>query len=462
MFRSLNKIFSAGFSKYSRTKVHLNVGTIGHVDHGKTTLTSAISKYLANKGTSDFHDYKSIDKSPEEQKRGITINNTTIEYESETRHYGHVDCPGHEDYVKNMITGAAKMDAGILVVSAPDGAMPQTKEHVLLCKQVGVKTIIVFLNKVDLVEDPELHEIVEMEIRELLTKYDFDGDNTKIIKGSALMALKGEKPELGENAIKELIETMDTVIPAPERDKDKPFIMPVDGTYAIEGRGTVITGTVESGKLKPGEDIELVGMGKPAKRGNISGIETFKKSLDYAEAGDNVGILIKNLLRKDVVRGMLMVRPGTIKNHVCFEAQAYFLTTEEGGRKSGFYSGYRPQAFLRTADIATDIVLPANVKVGMPGDSLLIKMRLSVPTPIHQNMKFALRESGKTIGHGVITKILPDNAIGEGVAKQRRLEAKGDEEGAEAPKAEEKPAAAAAKPAAAAAAKPAAKAAPKK
>lgn len=433
------------FSKYVRDRPHVNVGTIGHVDHGKTTLTSAITKHLAAKGQTEFLDYKAIDKSPEEQKRGITINNTTVEYSTDKRHYGHVDCPGHEDYVKNMITGAAKMDAGILVVSAPDGAMPQTKEHILLCKQIGVRHIIVFLNKVDLVDDPEMHEIVEMEIRELLDKYEFNGKDARIIKGSALMALNNDRPELGSDKIQELLDTMDQVIDLPPRPLDRPFLMSVDGTYNIEGRGTVATGTIESGRVKVGEEVEVVGGGRPAKKTSIVGIETFRKQMEFGEAGDNVGILLRNLLRKDIVRGQLLVKSGSVKPSICFEARIYLLTAEEGGRKRGFYTGYQPLAFIRTADLATEIVLPPNVKIAMPGDSLIVQCRFAYPLPVMANMRFALRESGKTIGHGVITKILADDAVAPNVARNRRIteEESKTEEGAApaAQKSVEKPAA---------------------
>lgn len=421
MIRCLGRGALRRFSKYVRNKPHLNVGTIGHVDHGKTTLTSAITKYLSDRGQTEFLDYKSIDKSPEEQKRGITINNTTVEYSTEKRHYGHVDCPGHEDYVKNMITGAAKMDAGILVVSAPDGAMPQTKEHILLCKQIGVRHIIVFLNKVDLVEDVEMHEIVEMEIRELLDKYEFNGKDARIIKGSALMSLKGERPELGEQRIKELVDAMDEVIEVPARLTEKPFLLAVDGTYNIEGRGTVATGTIESGRVKVGDELEVVGYGRPAKKTSVVGIETFRKQMDSGEAGDNVGLLLRNLLRKDITRGQLLVKAGSAKSVVCFEARVYLLTAEEGGRKRGFYSGYQPLVFVRTADIATELVLPPSAKIAMPGDSLLMQCRFATPMPVSVNMRFALRESGKTIGHGVITKLLGDEAVAPNVARTRRL-----------------------------------------
>lgn len=418
MQRLLSKQISQSFAKFVRDKPHLNVGTIGHVDHGKTTLTSAITKHLASKGSAQFLDYKTIDKAPEEQQRGITINSTTVEYSTDKRHYGHVDCPGHEDYVKNMITGAAKMDAGVLVVSAPDGAMPQTREHIMLCKQVGVKTILVFLNKVDVMDDPEMHEIVEMEVKELLEKYGYDADNTVFVRGSALMCLNNEKPEIGQNKIEELINAMDSTIPLPERVKDKPFMMSVDGTYNIEGRGTVITGTIEHGTVKVGDEIDIVGYNPKPKKTIITGIETFKKSLDYGEGGDNVGLLVRGLTRKDVSRGMIIAKPNTVKVRRCFEAQVYFTTGEEGGRKKGFYTGYKPQIFMRTADVAGELVLPDNVKIGMPGDNLKVKIRLISYLPVDKGIRFALRESGRTIGHGIVTEILDDNAIEENIGRK--------------------------------------------
>ena len=419
------------FSKFVRDKPHLNVGTIGHVDHGKTTLTSAITKLMAEReGGGDFHDYKSIDKAPEEKARGITINNTTVEYSSEKRHYAHVDCPGHEDYVKNMITGAAKMDAGILVVSAPDGAMPQTKEHVLLCKQIGVKKIIVFLNKCDLIDDPEMFELVEMEVEEILESNDFDVASTVFIRGSALSALEGTNPEMGMDKVRQLIAVMDEDIPIPDRNVDKPFLMAIESTYNIEGRGTVVTGTIEQGKIKTGDEVEIVGYSKPVKKTGITGVETFKKSLDRGEAGDNVGLLIRGLTRKDVQRGMMMAKPGLLKEGKCVEAQIYFLTEDEGGRKKGFYTGFRPQCFIRTADIACDLVLPDSVRVGMPGDNITMKMRLSVGIPMETGIRFALRECGKTIGHGVISKILKNDAISIDVGRTTKSKwgAQDDEE----------------------------------
>ena len=429
MFRTLATRAFRPFSKFVRDRPHLNIGTVGHVDHGKTTLTSAITKILSSKGDAEFLDYKNIDKTKEEQSRGITINNTTVEYQTENRHYGHVDCPGHEDYIKNMITGAAKMDAAILVVSAPDGCMPQTREHIMLCRQVGVKKIVVFMNKVDLMPDPEMHEIVEMEVRELLDKYEYKGDDAKIIKGSALMALNGENPELGEKQVLELMKVVDETVEVPERPHDKPFLLSVEGTYNIEGRGLVVVGTVEQGKAKSGEEIEILGFDTSSKKSTITGIETFKKSLDYAEAGDNVGLLIRGLTRKQISRGHIICKPNTQKTAVCFEASVYFLTEEEGGRKRGFYTGYRPQAFLRTADIAADIVLPKNVRIGMPGDNLTVKIRLSVPMAIHEGLRFALRESGKTVGHGIITGLLKNDEIPVNIGRLTKAEyAQKDEE----------------------------------
>lgn len=422
MHRFLSKNIPRSFAKFARDKPHLNVGTIGHVDHGKTTLTSAITKYLSTRGGAKFLDYKTIDKAPEEQQRGITINSTTIEYQTATRHYGHADLPGHELYVKNMITGAAKMDAGILVVSAPDGAMPQTREHIMLCKQVGVKTIIVYLNKVDVMEDPEMHEIVEMEVKELLTKYGYDAENTVFVRGSALMGLNNERPEIGEQKIEELLKAMDEKIPLPERVKDKPFKMCVDKTLNIEGRGTVITGTIETGTVKAGDEIEIVGFNAKPKKTTITAIETFNKTLDYGESGDNVGLLIRGLTRKDVSRGMVLAKPGTVPVKRCFEAQVYFTTEEEGGRKKGFYTGYKPQIFLRTADVAGEIVLPENVKIGMPGDNMTVKIRLISMLPVEKGLHFAMRESGKTIGHGVVSAILEDNAIEEGIGRKMKAE----------------------------------------
>ena len=412
--------FGRSFSKFVRDRPHLNVGTIGHVDHGKTTLTSAITKILSDKGSGAYHDYLSIDKAPEEKARGITINTTTVEYQTDKRHYGHVDCPGHEDYVKNMITGAAKMDAAILVVSAPDGCMPQTKEHVLLCKQIGVKTIIIFINKVDIMPDPEMHELVEMEIRELLNDNKFDGDSAVIIKGSALKALNNEQPEIGSDRVIELLNTMDEQIPIPERHIDKPFIMSIEGTFNIEGRGTVVVGTIEQGRVKPGDEVMISGYGK-TKKTTVTGVETFNKSLDYGEAGDNVGLLVRGITRKDIQRGQTISKSGVVKMHNCFEAQIYLMKEEEGGRKRGFYTGFKPQIFLRTADVSADLVLPDKVKMGMPGDNITVKFRLEESLSLQEGIRFAIRESGKTIGHGVISKILNSNELTPEVIREIRL-----------------------------------------
>jgi elongation factor Tu len=396
------------------------VGTIGHVDHGKTTLTSAITKLMAERSGGDFHDYKSIDNAPEEKARGITISNTTIEYSTDNRHYAHVDCPGHEDYVKNMITGAAKMDAGILVVSAPDGAMPQTKEHVLLCRQIGVNKIIVFLNKCDLVDDEEMFELVEMEVQEILEKYEYDPATTAFIRGSALSALEGNNPELGVDKVNELIKIMDEEIEIPTRDIDKPFQMSIESTYNIEGRGTVVTGTIEQGKVKIGDDIEIIGFSDNPKKSQVTGVETFRKSLDRGEAGDNVGLLIRGLTKKDVQRGQVVAKPGSVKTGRCFEAQIYFLTEEEGGRKKGFYTGFKPVCFIRTADIASTLVLPEKQRICMPGDHATVKVKLNAKMPIEKGQQFALRESGKTIGHGIISAVLKDNAVPDDVGRMTK------------------------------------------
>jgi len=405
---SIYSVPSFNFAKFVRDRPHLNVGTIGHIDHGKTTLTSAITKVLSKQGDANFIDYGSIDKAPEERARGITINTATVEYQTKTRHYGHVDCPGHADYVKNMITGAAKMDAGILVVSATDGAMPQTREHILLCRQVGVQTILVFINKIDVANDPELQELVEMEVRELLSKYDYDGDNAKVIKGSALCAMNDTEPEIGEKRVLELVATMDKEIPEPTRDVDKPLLMSIESTFTIAGRGTVVTGTIESGKVKIGDDVDLVGYNKKIIKTTITGIETFRKQLESGQSGDNVGMLLRSLQRDDVFRGQIICKPGSLSVHQNFEANIYILKEEEGGRKKPFVTGYRPQCFIRTADVATDISLPESVKMAMPGDNLVVKMKLDVPLAINQGLRFALREGGKTVASGVIANILPD------------------------------------------------------
>ncbi|CAD8201607.1 unnamed protein product [Paramecium octaurelia] len=465
---TLNNTARALFAKFVRDKPHLNVGTIGHIDHGKTTLTSAITKVLAKQQLAEFQEYGKIDKAPEEKARGITINSATVEYQTKTRHYGHVDCPGHIDYVKNMITGAAKMDAAILVVAATDGCMAQTREHVLLCRQVGVETIIVFVNKIDLAKDPEIHELVEMEIRELLSKYEYDGDNAKIVKGSALLASNDQEPELGEKSILQLLDTMDKEIKIPQRPIDKPFLMSIEGTYHIAGRGTVVTGTIDQGKASIKDNIEVVGYGKP-KQTAIVGVETFKKQLDFGEAGDNVGILIRGLTRDDVRRGQVLCKPGSLTTHNCIESNLYILKEEEGGRKKPFPNGYRPQMFVRTADVAVTLQLPENIKVGMPGDNFTCKLNLSYNLPLYQGQRFALREGGKTVAAGVISKILPDEVaptskkqiLDKQEAAEKKQKEADDSKAAAAAKT-----AAAAKPAAGAkpagGAKPAAKAPPKK
>jgi elongation factor Tu len=400
-------------------------------------LTAAITKYLANKGninfpffieicigSAEFKDYHDIDKAPEEKARGITINATTIEYESETRHYGHVDCPGHADYVKNMITGAARMDGGILVVSATDGAMPQTKEHILLCRQVGVKNIVVFLNKCDVVTDPEMHELVEMEVRELLTHYEYDGDNTPFIKGSALCALNGTEPELGEKAIEKLIEALDKSIDIPTRLKDKDFMMSIDSSVNIPGRGTVVTGTVEQGKCKVGDEVHMIGIRRKPTPTTITGIETFHKQLDYGEAGDNVGVLLRGVIKDQVRRGMCLIKPSSMDVRRNFEGKLYILKPEEGGRAKPFFTGYRPQCFMRTADVAVDLTLPEKMQMAMPGDSFECHMKLNYPLPIQEKLRFALREGGKTVAAGVITKVLEDSEADIKEEEERAAKAK--------------------------------------
>lgn len=396
------------FAKFDRSKPHLNVGTIGHIDHGKTTLTAAITKYLSEKANAEFKDYADIDKAPEEKARGITINATTIEYESDNRHYGHVDCPGHADYVKNMITGAARMDGGILVVSAADGAMPQTREHILLCRQVGVKTIIVFLNKCDLVQDEEMHELVEMEVRELLSSYDYDGDNTVFVKGSALAALNGEDTEIGLKAMEELVKAMDDNIQEPKREKDKDFLMSVDTSLNISGRGCVVTGTIEQGKCKINDEVDLIGINRKHKTSTITGIESFHKQLDNGEAGDNVGVLLRGITKEQIRRGQCLVKPGSMEIRRNFESEIYVLKPEEGGRSKPFFSGYRPQCFIRTADVSVDVTLPEEVQMAMPGDNITTNMKLYYPLPILKGQRFALREGGRTVAAGVITKLLED------------------------------------------------------
>lgn len=407
----INKVggFSRSFAKFDRSKEHLNVGTIGHIDHGKTTLTAAITKYLHDKGSSAFHDYNDIDKAPEEKSRGITINSTTIEYSTEKRHYGHVDCPGHADYVKNMITGAARMDGGILVVSATDGAMPQTREHILLCKQVGVQNIIIFLNKCDQMKDEEMHELVEMEVRELLADYNYDDEDLPLIKGSALMALNGQDDEgLGTSAIEQLVSKMDEYFKAPPRATEKEFFMSVDGSFNIPGRGTVATGTIDQGICKIGDDVHLIGYKRKPTPTSIVGIETFKKTLDRGEAGDNVGCLLRGVTREQVNRGMVLCTPGKFSVNRNYKSEIYVLKTDEGGRNKPFFSGYRPQCFIRTADMACAVTLPESMQMAMPGDNLEISMKLDRPLAIEIGHRFALREGGRTVASGVITEVVPD------------------------------------------------------
>ena len=391
--------------KFNRSKPHANVGTIGHVDHGKTTLTAAITKVLAEKGGAKFVAYDQIDKAPEEKERGITIATAHVEYESDKRHYAHVDCPGHADYVKNMITGAAQMDGAILVVNAADGPMPQTREHILLARQVGVPAIVVFLNKVDQVKDKELIDLVEEEIKELLTSYKFPGDKTPIIKGSALAAVEGKDDEIGKNAILELVKAIDEFIPQPDRPKDKPFLMPVEDVFSISGRGTVVTGRVEQGVVKTGEEIEIVGI-RDTKKSVCTGVEMFRKILDTGEAGDNIGALLRGVERTDVERGQVLAKPGSVTPHTKFEAQAYVLKKEEGGRHTPFFTKYRPQFYFRTTDVTGEVELPAGTEMVMPGDDAKFTVKLITPIAMSEKLNFAIREGGKTVGAGVVTKIL--------------------------------------------------------
>ncbi|WP_033068671.1 elongation factor Tu, partial [Thalassospira australica] len=387
--------------KFERTKPHVNVGTVGHVDHGKTTLTAAITKVLAEAGGGSFQDYSDIDKAPEEKARGITISTAHVEYETENRHYAHVDCPGHADYVKNMITGAAQMDGGILVVSAADGPMPQTREHILLARQVGVPALVVFMNKVDQVDDEELLELVEMEIRELLSSYDFPGDDIPVIKGSALAALEGRDDEIGKNAILELMKAVDEFIPAPDRPKDKPFLMPIEDVFSISGRGTVVTGRVETGVVKVGEEIEIVGI-KDTVKTIVTGVEMFRKLLDQGEAGDNIGALLRGTKREDVERGQVLAHVGSITPHTKFEAEAYILNKDEGGRHTPFFSNYRPQFYFRTTDVTGSIELPAGTEMVMPGDNVQMTATLIAPIAMDEGLRFAIREGGRTVGAGVV------------------------------------------------------------
>ncbi|MCQ2362195.1 MAG: elongation factor Tu [Acidaminococcaceae bacterium] len=391
-------------AKYERTKPHLNIGTIGHVDHGKTTLTAAITKVLADKGQAEFMDYANIDKAPEERERGITINTAHVEYETETRHYAHVDCPGHADYVKNMITGAAQMDGAILVVSAADGPMPQTREHILLARQVGVPAIVVFLNKCDMVDDPELLELVEMEVRDLLSSYEFPGDDIPIVKGSALKALEGDAKFVA--AIDELMAAVDSYIPMPERAKDKPFLMPVEDVFTITGRGTVATGRVERGTVKVGDTVEIIGLAAENKQTVITGVEMFRKLLDEAMAGDNIGCLLRGIDRKEIERGQVLAKPGSIKPLTKFKGEVYVLTKEEGGRHTPFFNGYRPQFYFRTTDVTGVAKLPEGVEMVMPGDHVTIEVELITPIAIEQGLRFAIREGGRTVGAGMVSEIM--------------------------------------------------------
>ena len=388
---------------YERTKPHVNIGTIGHVDHGKTTLTAAITKVLAEKGYAKFEDYADIDKAPEERERGITINTAHVEYETDTRHYAHVDCPGHADYVKNMITGAAQMDGAILVVSAADGPMPQTREHILLARQVGVPAIVVFLNKSDQVDDPELIELVEMEVRDLLSSYDFPGDEVPIIVGSALKALEGDETE--KQHILDLMKAVDEYIPTPDRPTDKPFLMPVEDVFTITGRGTVATGRVERGTIKVGDAVEIVGLADEPKDTVVTGVEMFRKILDLAEAGDNIGALLRGVDRKEIERGQVLAKPGTIHPHTKFKAQVYVLTKDEGGRHTPFFNGYRPQFYFRTTDVTGVIQLPEGTEMCMPGDNVKMDVELITPIAIEVGLRFAIREGGRTVGAGVVSEI---------------------------------------------------------
>ena len=391
--------------KFERTKPHCNIGTIGHVDHGKTTLTAAITKVLAEVGGAEFSDYSDIDKAPEEKERGITISTAHVEYETEARHYAHVDCPGHADYVKNMITGAAQMDGAILVVNAADGPMPQTREHILLARQVGVPALVVFLNKVDQVDDEELLELVEMEVRELLSSYEFPGDDIPIVKGSALAALEGRDPEIGANAITELMSEVDKYIPQPERPKDQPFLMPIEDVFSISGRGTVVTGRVERGIVNVGDDIEIVGI-KDTSTTTCTGVEMFRKLLDSGEAGDNVGVLLRGTKREDVERGQVLCAPGSITPHTKFKAEAYILTKEEGGRHTPFFTNYRPQSYFRTTDVTGVVSLPSGTEMVMPGDNVEMEVELIVPVAMEEKLRFAIREGGRTVGAGVVAAII--------------------------------------------------------
>lgn len=392
-------------AKFERTKPHCNIGTIGHVDHGKTTLTAAITKVLAEAGGAEFTAYDEIDKAPEEKARGITITTAHVEYETPNRHYAHVDCPGHADYVKNMITGAAQMDGAILVVSAADGAMPQTREHIVLARQVGVPALVVFMNKMDMVDDPELADLVEMEVRELLSSYGFPGDKIPVVRGSAICALEDRNPEMGHEAILKLMEAVDSYIPQPERPKDKAFLMPIEDVLSISGRGTVVTGRVESGVVKVGDDVEIVGIHATQKT-VVTGVEMFRKLLDQGEAGDNVGVLLRGTKKEDVKRGQVLAAPGSITPHTEFEAEVYVLTKEEGGRHTPFFTNYRPQFYFRTTDVTGTVTLSPGVEMVMPGDNVRMKVVLLAPIAMDEGLRFAVREGGRTVGAGVVSKIL--------------------------------------------------------
>lgn len=408
--KSFSTTLRASAASFDRSKPHLNIGTIGHVDHGKTTLTAALTKTLAKNGGADFLEYASIDKAPEERARGITISTAHVEYETAKRHYSHVDCPGHADYIKNMITGAAQMDGAIIVVAATDGQMPQTREHLLLARQVGVQHIVVFVNKVDMMDDPEMLELVEMEMRELLSQYGFDGDNVPIVMGSALCALEDKRPEIGEQAVLKLLDAVDEYIPTPQRDLEKPFLLPVEDIFSISGRGTVVTGRVERGNLKKGEEVEIVGHNTTPLKTTVTGIEMFRKELDQAMAGDNAGILLRGIRRDQLKRGMVLAKPGSVKAHTKFLASLYILSKEEGGRHSGFGENYRPQMFVRTADVTVVLKFPTEAEDHsmqvMPGDNVEMECELIHPTPLEVGQRFNIREGGRTVGTGLITRIL--------------------------------------------------------
>ena len=391
-------------AKFERNKPHCNIGTIGHVDHGKTSLTAAITKVLAETGGATFTSYDNIDKAPEERERGITISTAHVEYETEARHYAHVDCPGHADYVKNMITGAAQMDGAILVVSATDGPMPQTREHILLARQVGVPQLVVFMNKVDLVDDAEILELVELEIRELLSSYDFDGDNIPVIPGSAVAALQDKTPEIGHDAVLKLMAAVDSWIPQPDRPVDKPFLMPIEDVFSISGRGTVVTGRVETGIVKVGEEVEIVGI-RPTKKTTVTGVEMFRKLLDQGQAGDNIGALIRGVGREDVERGQVLAKPGSVTPHTEFDAEVYVLSKEEGGRHTPFFANYRPQFYFRTTDVTGEVILPEGTEMVMPGDNVKLGVKLIAPIAMDSGLRFAIREGGRTVGAGVVGTI---------------------------------------------------------